>query len=354
MSRGTPDVQDVAVIGAGGFSGREILRILARHPYLRPVHATSDQFAGEPLSRAFPDLEGAFREPELRFSAHAEELPAGIPVFLATPNDTSMKLVPEYFNQGRRVVDLSGSFRLHDREKFQEYYNLQHDSFGMMENVVFGLPEMFRGELKNARLVANPGCYPTSVIAPLFFLGDLRSGLAGIVIDAKSGVSGAGGRVVGGGFPFTEVYEDFRAYKVLKHQHQPEIEEYISFGMAEPMEVVFTTHLLPLFRGILSTCVLTWREDPPGDLKERLSRAAEAEPFVRFLPEPEDVRLSRVQNTNFLDFSCRTRGRQTVLVAALDNLLKGAAGQAVQNMNLMLGLPETAGLLPDPSYSFAS
>ncbi len=350
----------VAVIGAGGFTGHELLSLMRSHPRLRPVHITSNAYDGRRLSEVFPDLDGAFAGDAaaagLVFSRHDADLPAGIPVFLAVPNETSLELVPNLLEDGHPVVDLSGSFRLHDNAAFESRYNLKHTpaSADAMQKAVFGIPEIFRDQIRGAQFVSNPGCFPTGAVAPLCFLGDARSELQSVVIDAKSGVSGAGGRTEDGGFVFHKVHENFRAYKILGHQHQPEIEEYAAVGLPAArageesgrtrLPVVFTPHLLPLFRGILTTIVLIWKDTAPADLAERLRDRCADEPFVRFRETPEAVELTPVQHTNYLDIGLRSEGNTTVIVTALDNLVKGAAGQAIQNLNLMLGFPENAGL----------
>lgn len=339
-------MQEVAILGAGGLTGRELLAWLAHHPQLRAGVITSDKHAGRRVDECFPELQGAC---DLVFQTHDAALPPGAPCLLAVPNESALRLVPELAARGHRVVDLSGAFRLHDRALFEKFYKLEHNAFQMMDQIVFGLPELFRDRVRGAKLVANPGCFPTGAIAPLYFLGDLRARIASIVIDAKSGVSGAGGRVEDAGFSFNSVHENFRAYKILSHQHQPEIEEYAAHGLTGALApLVFTPHLLPLYRGILSTLVLFWDGPAPAaEAEERLRAAGEREPFVRFRAAPEEVELAKVQHTNFLDIGVRSAGRATVIVTAIDNLVKGAAGQALQNLNLMLGLPETLGLLAD-------
>lgn len=335
--------KEIAIIGAAGYTGQELIRLLADHPEVRCTHITSNQSEGQKVSDVFPALDGKL---DLVFKKHDAPLPHKIPVFLAVPNESSLELVPGLVAAGHPVVDLSGSYRLHNLEKFEKYYNLKHTSFDLLQEAVYGIPEIFREKIKAARVVSNPGCYPTSAIVPLYMLGDLRKEIDFISIDAKSGVSGAGGRVEGPGFSFAGVHENFRAYKILKHQHQPEIEEYGAWGMGgELPELVFTPHLLPLFRGILTTTVIRWKGQAPVDLEERVRNFVNGEPFLRMAASPEAVELTKVQNTNFLDLGLRSEGRTTVIVSAIDNLQKGAAGQAIQNMNLILGIDETAGLL---------
>ena len=335
---------DIIVLGAGGYTGRELLRLLERHENFNPVHITSDQYAGKELARVFPK----FGTSKLVFKSHKEALPKGLPVFLAAPNEVSLEKVPELRAQGHQLVDLSGAFRLRNKQKWEEVYGMEHRAFDFIrENIVYGLPELFRERIRKAKAVANPGCYPVSAIFPLVVLGELRKDLLSINIQSCSGLSGAGARVEGGGFPFARVYENFRAYKVLRHQHEPEIEEYAGNGLEGglPCPLTFTPHLLPLHRGILSTIVLHWKGEAPKGLKDIFRNIAKKETFFRFYEEIEEVELSKVQETNYLDLGLRSRGSITVLNTSIDNLVKGAAGQAIQNMNLMLGLLEDKGLL---------
>ena len=335
---------DLIILGAGGYTGREIIKLLQKHQDFNPVHITSEQYAGKELSAVFPELGSS----KLAFKKHTEPLPNGLPVFLASPNEVSLERVPELVSRGQPFVDLSGAFRLHDKQKWEQAYGIKHSAFALMESsIVYGLPELFREKIKKAKAIANPGCYPVSAILPLVTLGELRKELLSINIHACSGVSGAGGRVEGGGFAFTRVYENFRAYKILKHQHEPEIEEYAGSGLSSglPCPLTFTPHLLPVYRGILSTIVLHWKGEAPKNLPDIFRDFAQKEKFFRFYEEAEQVELSKVQETNYIDLGLRSRGSITVMTSALDNLVKGAAGQAIQNMNLMLELPESRGLL---------
>lgn len=259
-----------------------------------------------------------------------------------------MESAPKFLDAGHKVIDLSGVYRLHNQEILEKYYKLKHTRFNYINRAVFGIPEIFRDQLKNADFVSNPGCFSTSVILPIFLLGQLRKNLRPrIIVDSKSGVSGAGGRTEDSGYSYTSVYENFRAYKILSHQHEPEIREYVysKSGLSDP-EVIFTPHLLPIYRGILSTIVLEFDSEPEQDLISILENSSLNEPFIRILKTPEEVELKKVQHTNFLDISLRKRGNTLVVVSALDNLVKGAAGQALQNINLMTGAKETLGLLP--------
>jgi N-acetyl-gamma-glutamyl-phosphate reductase len=334
----------VSIIGAGGLTGKELIGLLANHPDIEIVHITSNKTAGKKISEVFPNLR--FKK-DLIFKTHEEEIPKDSLVVLAVPNEVSLAMTPKLLEAGQKVIDLSGAYRLHDKERFEKFYGLKHDSFELMENVVFGIPEMFRDKIKGCQFVSNPGCYATSGLVPLFMLGDLRESIQGaIVIDSKSGVSGAGGRTEDIGFTFTNTYENFRAYKILSHQHTPEIEEYAGYAMKSKLpKIVFTPHLLPVYRGILSTFVIQFsRSIDISEVSAQFSKF-QSEPFIRIYKKPEEIELKNIQNSNFLDISFKAEDNILVIVSALDNLVKGAAGQALQNINLMLGIDERKGLL---------
>jgi N-acetyl-gamma-glutamyl-phosphate reductase len=336
---------EVSIIGAGGLTGKELLSFLKNHPNFKVVHVTSNKTEGKSISEVFPGLGLSSR---LKFKNHSDTLPKDSLVVLAVPNEVSLELTPKLLDLGHKVIDLSGSYRLHNQQAFEKYYGLKHESFHLMKQVVFGIPEIFRERIRGAQFVSNPGCYATSVILPLFFLGELRKKLSSpIVVDSKSGVSGAGGRTDDIGFTFTNTYENFRAYKILSHQHVPEMEEYAREGLDSLPRIVFTPHLLPVYRGILSTFVLTFQENLTKEALESEFSKVKKEPFVRLLTKPEEIELKNVQNSNYLDVSYRFDENILVMVSALDNLVKGAAGQALQNMNLMMGYEETLGILQD-------
>ena len=302
----------VSIIGAGGLTGRELLWYLKNHPNFEVVHITSNKTVGRTLDDVFPNLN--FPK-SLTFQSHETEVPKGSLVVLATPNEVSLDLAPKLLDKGHKVIDLSGAYRLHNQEEFEKYYGIQHTSFHLMKHVVFGLPELFREKIRNSSFIANPGCYATSVILPIYFLGELRKKLKGIiVVDSKSGVSGAGGRTEDVGFTFVNTYENFRAYKVLTHQHVPEMIEYSSCGVDTIPRIVFTPHLLPIYRGILSTFVFEFYEEI--SLKELQAEftTIDDEPFIRILAKPEDVELRNVQNSNYLDFSYRTDKNILVII----------------------------------------
>jgi len=333
----------IAIIGAGGLTGRELLSLLRNHKGFELAHITSNKTEGKTIAEVFPNLN---IQSSLKFKKHEDEIPKDCLVVLAVPNEVSLEMTPRLLDKGHRVIDLSGAYRLHSRSEFEKYYNLKHESFALMEKAVFGIPEMFREKIKKAELVSNPGCYATSVILPLFMLGELRKKIAvSPVVSSCSGVSGAGGRTEDIGFTFTNTYENFRAYKILSHQHVPEMQEYAAAGLENFPKIIFTPHLLPVYRGILSTFVIQFTENvSEKEVSEKFS-SFQNEQFIRIYPKPEDIELKNVQNSNFLDISFRTEETTLVIVSVLDNLLKGAAGQALQNMNLMAGFNEAEGLL---------
>ena len=338
-----------AIIGAAGLSGLELIRILTHHGQVELTAVTSGKHKGRAVGEAFPELS---RVP-LAFSDHDAALDGAEVAFLAVPNKASLELAPRLLAQGIRVIDLSGVFRLHDVEVFRRHYKLEHDAPAALAEAVFGLPEAYRAEIGAARLIANPGCYPTGALLGLLPLGELAGALAAPpVIDAKSGVSGAGGRVEDDSTNFMEVNGNFKAYKVFSHQHTPEIEEYLArltpYDPAAQGPVVFTPHLLPIARGILSTIYLRFAQPvPPGEMRRRFARFAEREPFVVLLPEGRgaELKMANFSNDCVVSLHPDGSGRNWVVVTAIDNLVKGAAGQAVQNMNLMFGCEESAGLV---------
>jgi N-acetyl-gamma-glutamyl-phosphate reductase len=331
----------VGIVGFRGYSGAELVRILERHGHAQPVllehredhgHAAAIRHAKEPVRLVC--------DPK---TVRAEGL---VLVFLATPPEVSMELAPSMLGAGARVVDLSGAFRLRNPENYTAWYKEPHTQPGLLAEAAYGLPEFCRERIPGARLVANPGCYPTAAnlaIRPLVEAGVVDRA-AGIVCDAKSGVSGAG-RKPSLKTSFCEVTENFSAYSILKHRHVPEVLE-IS-GLAEG-EFSFTAQLLPLYRGILET--IYFRAVGLTSAEELLAiyeKQYAGEPFIRLYNPGQMPDLRGVARTNFCDIGVALDGKtgRAVVVSAIDNLVKGAAGQAVQNMNLMLGRPETEGLL---------
>ena len=339
------NVVPVGIVGASGYAGVELTRLVCAHPGLALHFATSDRWAGEPVERRVP---GADPGALLWYSAPSEAVPLARGcevVLLATPAEASLALAPLLLEAGLRVIDLSGAFRLPQADDYSSWYGFMHTAPGLLATAVYGLPELFRAQVPAARLVANPGCYPTAAILPLFPL--LRAGLVdpgSLVINAASGVTGAG-RKGNEDFSFAEIDGDFRAYRVLRHQHTPEIAQALSRAADPRPSLVFTPHLLPIKRGILCT---TFARLAAGvgaaQVGAALSDAYRGEPFVSLAGTAEDVSLKQVVGTNRCQVGFAVDGDRLVLLSAIDNLVKGAAGQAVQNLNLMLGLPEPLGL----------
>jgi N-acetyl-gamma-glutamyl-phosphate reductase len=344
---------EIGVVGASGYSGIELCRLLAAHPGITVRFAASDRWESTTV-RARIGIGGAVGALSYAPNARARELSGGCAaVFLATPAEVSLELAPALVEQGTKVVDLSGAFRLADPAAYPRHYGFEHRFPALLPAAVYGLPELGdRRAIGQARLVANPGCYPTAAALGLVPL--LRAGLLAdesVVIDAASGVSGAG-RQSSEAYIFCEVADDVSPYKVLRHQHTPEIAQTLARAAGHPVRLTFTPHLLPVRRGILATA--SARLAPgvkPAALVEALRSAYRDEPLVEVLDAPEQVSLSRVVGTPRACLSVAVAedgfdpGR-VVVVSAIDNLLKGAASQAVQNLNLTLGLPERLGLEP--------
>ena len=340
----------VAVVGATGYAGYELARLLLRHPRIdKPTFYLRDGNANvRCLTELYPQLRGWGEAPCRPLSAAAIASSGADVAFLSTPHEASLELVPELLaaNPKMRIVDLSGAFRFREPETFERWYKLRPAAREILHEAVYGLPELYAKSLPEARLVANPGCYPTSVILglrPLIEAGWIDTA-RGIVCDCKSGVSGAG-KEPKHETHFVEVNENFRAYGLFTHRHTPEVAEHL--GLTEG-DFVFTTHLLPVERGILSTLYVWMKPSRNAEAVEELYRKFYAErPMVRVLHAGQSPELRHVVHTNFCDvgFALESRGERLVIVSCLDNLGKGAAGQAVQNLNGMFGYPETAGLI---------
>lgn len=333
--------RSVGVAGFRGYSGAELVRLLGWHSGVEPIlleHRPEAESRSAPLGQKPPKIIQS--DPQ---SIRQENLDL---VFLATPVEVSIALAPAILESGAKVIDLSGAFRLRDSETYSQWYKERHTAPALLKQAVYGLPEFYRDEIRSAQLVANPGCYPTAAnlaVRPLID-AQIVDRSRGVVCDAKSGVSGAG-RKASLTTSFCEVTENFSAYGILEHRHVPEILQ--NSGLGE-RELTFTAHLLPLERGILETIYLrTARVEKPVDFLSIYEEAYGGEPFVRLYAPGKVPDLRSVQRTNFCDigFVLDSGSQRAVIVAAIDNLGKGAAGQAVQNMNLMLGFPETEALL---------
>jgi N-acetyl-gamma-glutamyl-phosphate reductase len=328
----------VGIIGASGYTGAELLRLLAGHPDLDVVYATGDSQAGEPAAALYPNLTVAY--PGLVFQPFELAEVAGLDlVFLGLPHEASLALVPTLHGRVGCVVDLSAAFRLKDAALYPSWYGFQHSEPTLLAEAVYGLPELYRADLKGARLIATPGCYVTAAalaLAPLVQLGLVEP--AGIVVDATSGVTGAG-RSLKHSSLFATVDEDFTAYGLLSHRHTPEIEQVTG------AHVLFTPHLAPMSRGILATCYAR----PAGaltteELLAALARFYEGEPFVAVRAAVPSTKATLGSNAVHLTARFDPRTGYVIVLSAIDNLTKGASGGAVQAANVSLGLPETAGL----------
>ena len=329
----------VAVAGASGYTGAELLRLLEGHPSFTLVAATSREFAGRPIADVYPNLRTDL--------AYVELDPASLEdadlVFLALPHGASMEIGARLAKAGVAVVDLSADFRLKDPAQYPEWFGAEHSAPETLDDWIYGLPELHRSEIRGARAVANPGCYPTAAILALAPL--VRDGLidpATIVVSAASGVSGAG-RKLTNGVHFSHVDANYKAYGLPAHKHTPEIEQELGVLAGADVTITFVPHLVPMPRGLLATCIAEATSDAdPGAAAHAMY---EGEPFVRVLSGAlPETKYTLGSNRCLLGYSRDNRTGRIVAVSAIDNLGKGAAGQALQNANLMLGLAEDEGL----------
>ena len=339
----------VGIIGATGAVGEALIRVLVGHPEAALSVLGSDHAAGEPVDRVLPvlrgQLEAVCRKPDL--AAFAAETDV---VFLAKKGPDSLEWAPRLLDAGLKVIDCGGEFRFRDPAVYERFYGNAHTCPQLLDEAVYGLPELYREPLKTARLVGNPGCYPASAILPLAPL--LREGLIhpeAIAVDAYSGLSGAGKRYSEKARNlFLDCNENCRAYSPITHRHAPEIEQELSLAAGQPATCLFVPHLIPVDRGILTTMFarLT-RPAAEVDVVDAWRRAYAPEPFIRIFDQLGDVSLANVHRTNYCDFAATVDPRtdSLIVVSALDNVIKGAVGMAVHSMNLMFGVPETAGLL---------
>jgi N-acetyl-gamma-glutamyl-phosphate reductase len=338
--------RQVVVVGVTGYTGLELARILLRHSQVPPpVFYVRETNGAKCLAELFPQFRGWGEAPLRPLSVDAVTASNAGSAFLATPHEVSAELAPALLKAGLRVVDLSGAFRFRAAETFTSWYHLPAPHAGSLSQAVYGIPELYSSEISKARLVANPGCYATSVILALRPLthSNLLAPGASVVCDCKSGASGAG-KDPRRDLHFVEVDENFKAYNLFTHRHTPEILEHT--GLSES-QVAFSTHLLPLSRGILSTIYVSLSESQSAADIEALYRKFYAgRPMIRIWAAGTLPELQHVAHTNFCDigFALDKSGRRLILVSCLDNLGKGAAGQAVQNFNLMLGLEEQTSL----------
>jgi N-acetyl-gamma-glutamyl-phosphate reductase len=333
----------VAILGASGYSALELIRILLRHPEVEITALTTRKTESPSIGEVHPSLAGRLHLKLENLSADVIANRADC-VFCCLPHGASASAVAELMTRGKKIIDLSADYRLNDAAEYQKWYGLEHADPGRLREAVYGLPEIYRERIQRAQLVANPGCYPTSAILALAPL--LRAGAIlprGIIVDSKSGVSGAG-RDPKAHLHFPECNESVSAYGVGTHRHMPEIDQVLSHVADSEIRVVFTPHLIPMDRGILSTCYA----EPTGEFDDKslldvIRNFYANERFIRATPNLPTTK--NVAGTNFCDITVRTVRGRVVVISAIDNLVKGASGAAVQNFNLMHGIAESTALL---------
>jgi len=332
------------IVNVTGYAGMELARLLAGHPEAEITYVTGRSAAGEQLGKLLPHLSG----PEIKISEEAGEADV---CFVALPHRESAAQVSKILKSNSKVIDISADFRLEDTSLYPEWYGFTHPSPDLLKEAVYGLPELYRKQIKTARLVANPGCYPTAAILAL--APALKAGIIGenIIIDSKSGLSGAG-RTLNLKSHFCEANENVSAYALEGHRHLPEIEQELrKAGNANKLRVTFVPHLIPVTRGILSSCYADLSGDVSQlEIEQIYSSFYDDEPFVRLAESPPGI--SQTKGSNYCvvypRIDCRTN--RLVVISTLDNLIKGAAGQAIQNMNIMFGLEEKTGISMPPLY----
>ncbi|MBT5229879.1 MAG: N-acetyl-gamma-glutamyl-phosphate reductase [Methylococcales bacterium] len=333
----------VGIVGGTGYTGVELLRLLAQHPNVQLQAVTSRSEAGVKVSDTFPNLRGhvdnEFSEPSVESLSQCDI------VFFATPNGIAMKMTQALLDNGVKIVDLAADFRIKDISVWESWYGMTHASPSLVEEAVYGLPEINREQIKQARLIANPGCYPTAVT--LGYLPLIKAGLIDskqLIADTKSGVSGAG-RKADVGILMSEMGESFKSYAVAGHRHQPEIAQILTQFATDEVGLTFVPHLLPMIRGIHATLYGNLKADA-SDLQALYEDFYKDEPFVDVMPQGSHPDTRSVKGANFCRMAIHQPqgGNTVVILSVIDNLVKGAAGQAVHNMNLMFGLDETTGL----------
>lgn len=335
----------VGIMGASGYAGEELLRILLRHPEVK-ITAVAAKIDNTHIGKLYPWLNGML-DMECRDMAAEEVAKKCDCVFLALPHKVSMGFAPVFLKAGKKVIDLSADFRIKDAKVYEKWYEVKHECPEYLGKAVYGLPELYREKVKNADLIANPGCYPTSVIlgcAPILKKGFAESDP--IICDSKSGASGAG-RVPAQALMFTEVQNSFRAYKVNSHRHIPEMEQELTIAAGNKASVNFVPHLVPMERGILSTIYLRLKKKIDTEAALQLYKDFyKKEYFVRIMDQGVFPDTKNVARSNFCDIGMQIFPERSlaIVMTAIDNLVKGASGQAVQNMNLMCGFEEKLGL----------
>ncbi len=336
----------VFICGGSGYTGGELLRILSNHPEVLVAGVTSERSAGKSVKDLFPQLHN-YANLVYENLNPVENLKKADLFFMALPHGESQRAVDFFFQHGKKVIDLSADYRLRDPSTYEKWYNVRHAFQATLRRAVYGLPEIYRNKIKKAKLIANPGCYPTGAILGL--LPALRNTLvdiSSIVIDSKSGTSGAG-RKADVSVSYCEVNEGFKAYAIGTHRHTPEIEQELSLVSGKEIVVNFTPHLLPVDRGILTTIYAPLlKKAGVSEILKKYNDAYKKEPFVRVLDYGLYPNIKHVRGTNFCDIGLKVNERTNtlIIVTAIDNLVKGASGQAVHNMNIMMGFDEKTAL----------
>jgi len=346
-----------AIVGASGYSGEELVRLLLNHPYAELTTITSRQYAGQPLSRIFSKFGNHPKARGLTFSEPVPDLIAreAEVAVLALPHGVASEVAVPLLERGCRIIDLSADFRLRAASTYADFYGHEHPAPALLAKAVYGLPEVYRDDIRKAQLVASPGCYPTSILLPLIPL--LKAKLIepnSIIADSLSGVSGAG-RKAELDYLFVDCNESVRPYGIPKHRHLSEIEQELSLAAGENIVIQFTPHLVPINRGILTTLYVKPVQNglgeksanPAAQVAECLSQSYGNEPFIRLLTDKALPDTKNVVGSNMIEIACRfdPRTGRLLIMSAIDNLVKGASGQAIQSLNLMYGYEETAGLL---------
>ncbi len=335
----------VSVVGASGYTGYELVKIFTRHPQVEIKYLAVRQNVGLRFSELYPALRGLC---DIKCSAiDVDRIAADSDViFFGLPHKTSMEIIPKFLASGKKLIDLSADYRLNSAELYKTAYAAEHLDAEHLAQFVYGLPEFNRKKIRSATAVANPGCFPTGVelaLMPVLKAGLIRTDA--ILVDSKTGISG-GGKTPKPAFHFPECNENLTAYKVGTHQHEPEMEQELSKMAGEPVDIVFVPHLVPLTRGIYST-IYTELKQPvtSSELQQLYEKFYATEPFVRVMENGKVPEIKHVAYTNFCDIGLKIINGRLILMSAIDNMIKGASGQAVQNMNIMMNLDETAGLL---------
>jgi N-acetyl-gamma-glutamyl-phosphate reductase len=337
----------VGIIGVSGYAGEKLLDILLRHPEVKITYLAAKMDKKLNIGELFPYLKGKLDLECDNVVDRDKAIQLCDLLFLALPHTVSMQFVPYFLKSGRKVIDLSADYRLKNIDIYEQFYKVQHPDKNNVKKAIYGLPELYRAKIKSAQLIANPGCYPTAAIlalAPLLKKNLIKPG--SIIIDAKSGFSGAGRETVEK--QSQEILNNFKAYKVDIHQHAPEIDQELSCIYGKKIKVTFVPHVLPLEVGILETIYVgTSRQSPVASrqLLDVYKKCYAKEPFVRILEEGQFPQLKDVVGTNYCDIGIKEGAGTVIIIAAIDNLLKGASGQAVQNMNIMYGFSEQMALL---------